>query len=244
MTGGCFRAAVLDGARGVLLGSGTGDALGAGHGFGSAPLGSDGPGHDRRRAGRVRAAGVDRRRVRWHEGGVMTVGTAKDAARALPGGGELVGEGEFRVVPRIGSVVYKVGRTREEQALYSDDMHLWADDYEPNRFELDVASRARPLLPPVLAVPEIARYVLEGRTFMRCLMWLFPDEGVALWVRRRVVERVGVEASRRWKFSRSPSGRPRRARRYPAGRLRPPRPDHLRPARPARPRSRWTATRA
>jgi hypothetical protein len=94
----------------------------------------------------------------------VVVGNAVDAARAVNGHGDLVGEGEFRVVRRIGEVVYKVGRTREEQAQHSEDMHLWAKEYEPNRFELEIADSARPRLPAALAIPEITHYVADGRT--------------------------------------------------------------------------------
>ena len=47
---------------------------------------------------------------------------------------------------------------------------------------------------------------------------LFADEGVG--VCRRVVAGIGVEVSRRWRFSRHPSERPRRAQRYRWGGLR------------------------
>jgi len=47
---------------------------------------------------------------------------------------------------------------------------------------------------------------------------LFADEGVG--VCRRVVAGIGVEVFRRWRFSRHPSERPRRAQRYRWGGLR------------------------
>jgi hypothetical protein len=111
----------------------------------------------------------------------MTVGNAEDAARALRGEGELVGEGEFRVVRRIGAVAYKVARSREEQAEYSDDMHLWSDDHEPNRFEIENADRARQQLPTGLAIPDITHYVVDGRTINAMPYVDGTEMGVCIW---------------------------------------------------------------
>jgi hypothetical protein len=82
----------------------------------------------------------------------------------MRGDGELVGEGEFRVVRRLGDVAYKVSRTPEDQAQHSEDMHEWAADYDANRFEVQTAETARPNLPQGLAIPEITHYVVDGRT--------------------------------------------------------------------------------
>jgi hypothetical protein len=74
------------------------------------------------------------------------IGNETDAARALAGVGEYVGEGHTRTVYRIGDVVYKVARHSASE----------------NVTEYDNANELRPHTPDNVVVPEMSLHHVAG----------------------------------------------------------------------------------